>query len=186
MAVTRKTILTAARTLFAEHGFDGVGVREIAQRAGVDHALTIRYFGSKAKLFQAAFEERSTLFDLAMADRSLFGSVLAKQVIGHTVSDECLMAILRTTWRPESEAAVAGLMDEVLVAPLAAWIGGDGAWNRATLIVTMVGAVEMVREKRLGRDCEAAESAGLADILAPQLQALVDGQVTKTSPAKSG
>jgi AcrR family transcriptional regulator len=47
-------VLTAARTVFAERGFDGATIRGIATAAGVDPALVHHYFGNKDKLFLAA------------------------------------------------------------------------------------------------------------------------------------
>lgn len=49
-------MLDAARTAFAERGFDGASIRSIAADAGVDPALVHHYFGSKDKLFLAALE----------------------------------------------------------------------------------------------------------------------------------
>lgn len=59
---TRAAILAAARAAFAERGFDGAALREIAAAAGVDQALIHHYFGSKQQLFIAAME---LPFDLA-------------------------------------------------------------------------------------------------------------------------
>src|ERR671915_1537225 len=53
---TRETILAAARTQFADSGFDAASVRAIARAADVDPALVLHYFGSKAALFAAALE----------------------------------------------------------------------------------------------------------------------------------
>ena len=52
-AVTRQVILAAARELFAAHGVDGVSVRQIAAKAGVNHALVHRYFGTKDEMVAA-------------------------------------------------------------------------------------------------------------------------------------
>jgi AcrR family transcriptional regulator len=52
-------ILDAAEALFAQHGFDGVTLRQIARRAGVDVALASYHFGKKRDLFQAVFERRA-------------------------------------------------------------------------------------------------------------------------------
>jgi TetR/AcrR family transcriptional regulator, repressor for neighboring sulfatase len=52
-AVTRQAILSAARELFAAHGVDGVSVRQIAAKAGVNHALVHRYFGAKDEMVAA-------------------------------------------------------------------------------------------------------------------------------------
>src|SRR5580693_7013054 len=62
---TREAILRSALAAFSRHGYDGIGVREIAQTAGVTAVLVNRYFGSKEELFAAAVE-------VAFADRSLF------------------------------------------------------------------------------------------------------------------
>jgi AcrR family transcriptional regulator len=49
-------VLAAARTAFAERGYDGATIRAIAMAAGVDPALVHHYFGSKEKLFLAAVQ----------------------------------------------------------------------------------------------------------------------------------
>lgn len=49
---TRGELLEAARRTFAERGYDGTTVREVAARAGVDARLVAHYFGSKAELFR--------------------------------------------------------------------------------------------------------------------------------------
>ncbi|MFF0339897.1 TetR family transcriptional regulator [Kribbella sp. NPDC004875] len=51
---TEARILTAARRLFGEHGFDRTTIRAIAAAAGSDPGLVMRYFGSKEKLFAQA------------------------------------------------------------------------------------------------------------------------------------
>ncbi|MEV0057369.1 TetR/AcrR family transcriptional regulator [Saccharopolyspora shandongensis] len=50
-AATRQAILDSAITAFTRHGYDGVGLREIAAAAGVTAILVNRYFGSKEALF---------------------------------------------------------------------------------------------------------------------------------------
>jgi AcrR family transcriptional regulator len=46
--------LDAARTLFAERGYNAATIRGIAAAAGVDPALVHHYYGTKEKLFAAA------------------------------------------------------------------------------------------------------------------------------------
>lgn len=55
---TRSRILESAELEFAEHGFDGVSVRQIALRAEVPVALINYHFGSKEGLYRAIFEMR--------------------------------------------------------------------------------------------------------------------------------
>ena len=52
-------IIAAAEKLFANRGFDGTSVRDIAEEAGVNIAMISYYFGSKEKLMQALFSERT-------------------------------------------------------------------------------------------------------------------------------
>src|SRR5260370_4279013 len=48
---TREAILASARLAFIRWGYDGAGVREIAEGAGVTAMLVNRYFGSRKRLF---------------------------------------------------------------------------------------------------------------------------------------
>jgi AcrR family transcriptional regulator len=52
-------IINAAEKLFASNGFDGASVRDIAQEAGVNIAMISYYFGSKEKLMEAVFEQKT-------------------------------------------------------------------------------------------------------------------------------
>ena len=54
MGGTRERILAAARSHFAEAGFDSATIRGIAGEAGVDPALVLHYFESKEGVFRAA------------------------------------------------------------------------------------------------------------------------------------
>ena len=47
---TRERLLSAAEALFAEKGFDGTSIRELAARAGCNLSLIHYYFGSKEGL----------------------------------------------------------------------------------------------------------------------------------------
>lgn len=55
-AAGRERLLNAAERLFAEHGYQGVSVREIASAAGVSIGLITYFFGTKERLFQEVFE----------------------------------------------------------------------------------------------------------------------------------
>lgn len=62
-------ILTTAERLFSSNGFDGTSVRDIADEAGVNIAMISYYFGSKEKLMEALFAQRSD--DINMQIESL-------------------------------------------------------------------------------------------------------------------
>jgi TetR/AcrR family fatty acid metabolism transcriptional regulator len=53
----RKLILDAAIRVFAEHGYHGARVGDIAEDAGVAHGLLYHYFASKDDVLQTIFTE---------------------------------------------------------------------------------------------------------------------------------
>ncbi|KAA0016626.1 TetR/AcrR family transcriptional regulator [Salinicola corii] len=56
----RYVILDEAELAFAEHGFAGTRVRDIAMLAGVNQALIRYYFGSKQELFDEVLRRRGS------------------------------------------------------------------------------------------------------------------------------
>ena len=50
-AQRRAQILDAANELFAEHGYDGVAVDDIARAAGVTRGLVHHYFGGRKDVY---------------------------------------------------------------------------------------------------------------------------------------
>lgn len=66
-------ILTAAKTLFGEHGYSGTSMDAVARKASVSKLTVYSHFGDKDNLFRAAVRARcAELFpeDLYMADES--------------------------------------------------------------------------------------------------------------------
>jgi AcrR family transcriptional regulator len=63
----RTDILLAAERLFARHGYRGVTIRQIAERAAVPLALVGYYFGPKHALFHAVFEPWRRTIDECLA-----------------------------------------------------------------------------------------------------------------------
>jgi AcrR family transcriptional regulator len=58
---TRLSILDAAERSFAESGFDGVSLRTITERAGVDLALANYHFGTKENLLHEVIARRARI-----------------------------------------------------------------------------------------------------------------------------
>ncbi|MFF3444890.1 TetR family transcriptional regulator [Streptosporangium sp. NPDC002721] len=88
-AATRQAILDAAVAAFTRFGYDGVGVRDIAQGAGVTAMLINRYFGSKERLFAEAV-------DVAFAPRTVIAGT------GAELAGETARALVART-APEAE-----------------------------------------------------------------------------------
>lgn len=71
---TRRVVLEAARARFAADGYEGASIRKIAADAGVDAAVVMRFYGSKADLFAAA---------MAMPSEAV--AALTRALEGHAV-----------------------------------------------------------------------------------------------------
>jgi AcrR family transcriptional regulator len=54
--VTKQALISAGRELFAEHGYHGVGVRDVTARAGVTRGALGHHFSGKEELFLAVFD----------------------------------------------------------------------------------------------------------------------------------
>ncbi|WP_030489003.1 TetR family transcriptional regulator [Micromonospora chokoriensis] len=83
---TREAILDAARSAFAERGFDAASIRAIAGTAEVDPALVHHYFGSKDQLFLAAMNfpvDPGQLVPKVLAgDRDAVGERMVRTFLG--------------------------------------------------------------------------------------------------------
>ncbi|MEU8701828.1 TetR family transcriptional regulator [Streptomyces sp. NPDC091387] len=109
----RTRILEAARTEFAERGYDKTSVRGIAKAAGVDAALVHHYFGTKDEVFAAAievsFEPALEISDVLDGGTEDLGERLARYFIGvweNPVSRAPLLAIMRSAMTHDAAAKV--------------------------------------------------------------------------------
>lgn len=65
--LTREAITDAALTLFAERGFEGASMRDIAAAVGVEHSLLRYHFGDKGQLWRDAVSRMIERLDAQMA-----------------------------------------------------------------------------------------------------------------------
>jgi len=98
---TRETILSAARELFGERGYDSTTIRAIAGQAGVDPALVHHFYGSKEQVFVAAmrvpFNPADAISTIVDGPREQVAERMMRFFIG--------------VWsEPDSRAAFLGLM----------------------------------------------------------------------------
>jgi AcrR family transcriptional regulator len=130
---TRTAILNAARTFFSARGFANTGVRDVAELAGVNPALIIRYFGSKEGLFRAALE-RADISVILRGDRRRFGADFTAAVFDNQGNADLLAMIMLSASDPAAHAASVEFLQTKLIAPLAKWLGPPDAKGRAARI----------------------------------------------------
>lgn len=105
----REAILTAARRLFAEEGYGKTTVRAIARAAGVDPSMIIRYYGSKADLYEVASAVDLQMIDLSGVPRGQVGRRFARYLLGRWENggNDAEVLLLRTA--PTEPLAAAGI-----------------------------------------------------------------------------
>src|SRR4249919_2340931 len=70
---TRSALVAAARGLFAQRGYAGVGTEEIVRAAGVTRGALYHHFEGKQELFEAVYE----LIEVELAERIAAGALAA-------------------------------------------------------------------------------------------------------------
>jgi AcrR family transcriptional regulator len=70
---TRTALIAAARELFAERGYAGVGTEEIVRAAGVTRGALYHHFEGKRELFAAVYEQ----IEAELAERIAAGALAA-------------------------------------------------------------------------------------------------------------
>ena len=70
-ADTRGALITAARRLFAAHGFDGTGTEQIVAEARVTRGALYHHFRDKADIFRAAMAEAAADVATRLIDEQL-------------------------------------------------------------------------------------------------------------------
>jgi AcrR family transcriptional regulator len=137
---TYQSILEAAKVCFTRSGYDGVGVREIAKRAGVDPALIVRYFGSKEELFVVALREISGEVDfeaIFSGDTETIGERFADCLLLQQ-TQKSLQFYLRSLGSTAIVPMLSRIIKETLVATIAANLEGDQASLKAEAIATFI------------------------------------------------
>ena len=95
-------IMEKAEILFAEKGFNGTSVRDIAEKARVNLAMVSYYFGSKDKLLEALFNYRGENIKLKLEsmiqDKALSSLEKMNTLIDHYIdkitSQQCFSRIM--------------------------------------------------------------------------------------------
>jgi AcrR family transcriptional regulator len=114
-------IINAAEKLFAIKGFDGASVRDIAHEADINVAMISYYFGSKEKLMEAVFEERTTNIRLKvenlLQDENLLPiekvNVLIDDYVDKFIHQQEFHKIMMREQMIEKDTPIAGLIHEL-------------------------------------------------------------------------
>lgn len=147
-SATRQAILDSARRAFTRLGYDGAGVREIAQNAGVTAMLVNRYFGSKEKLFEEVVEATLSVPGILRneiaksgADVARLSQTLAAEVVDPTTGELSSLDGILLLIRSASNLQAAAILRESAqrhLKPLIEILPEERGAQRAALFLSVV------------------------------------------------
>lgn len=150
---TRKAILTSARRAFAEHGYDGAGVRAIAGGAGVTAMMVNRYFGSKEGLFAEVVADcmrDPVILAAENLDAADVARAFATALVGITGMEETPLDGFLILFRSASSTTAAQIAREQIAlahyATASKAVDGDHAGLRAGILLSFVAGFQMMRQ----------------------------------------
>jgi TetR/AcrR family transcriptional repressor of nem operon len=187
-AENRQTVIDVASRLFRERGFDGIGLKDLMEGAGLTQGAFYKQFASKDDLaaqaskraLESAFQRWSAAAEANPKDP--LGAVVALYLSpGHREErmDGCALVALGSDAARQSAdvkaSFEAGIKSHVEM--LARWIGEtdgeDSADKAMTILSTLVGAVVLsraVNNKRLSKRILQAAARGVMGLSAGDAQ----------------
>ena len=128
---TRAALIEAARALFAERGYAGVGTEELVRAAGVTRGALYHHFDGKRELLAAVYEQLEAELAQALADSVAPGAAVletlragAEMFLDHCLEPEVQRIVLLDApavlgwerWREIGARYALGLIEALLAA----------------------------------------------------------------------
>jgi AcrR family transcriptional regulator len=185
-AATRADLLEAARILFSHHGYEMVGLRQIAAEVDVNQALVNRYFGSKLGLFTEALEGIFPPDRWFEGDRKTIGWRVAAWIASLQRSPQegvdALPLLIKSCSHPEANDALRKAFDTQAIEPLAAWLGGARAVERAGVLTGLMTGVNLLGQVVQSSAFAGSDPEAIIASLGPAMQCVID-DVAQENPA---
>jgi AcrR family transcriptional regulator len=174
---TREQIAVAARSQFAELGYEGATFRRIAAAAGVDPALVVHFFGSKEELFREVMqlppEFSAALARVADGPREDVGRRLAELVVGALENDVTRPVVLGRIRSASSHPQAAALVRETVAGDLSRLteaISDDRPETRAVFVGAQLVGLALARYVVLVEPLASLPPAEVVALIAPVFQ----------------
>lgn len=179
---TREQIAAAARTLFADLGYERATFRGIAAAAGVDPALVVHFYGSKEQLFREVMQLPAAVSDalvrIAGEPREQIGRRLAEVVVAALENPATRPILLGRIRSASSHPDAAELVRETVSRDLSALAGAitdDRPETRAVLVGAQVVGLALARYVVLVEPLASLPAADVVELIAPTFQRYLAG-----------
>lgn len=177
---TRAAILASARKAFAQKGYDGAGVREIAAGAGVTAVLVNRYFGSKEKLFAEVCADTMATPMVLAADnlaaddmaRHMAEALVEITETGSAPLDGFMILLHSASSRTAAKIGRAEI-EKHHFKTLAGALDGELVPQRAALMLGLVAGFQVMRQMIGLSSLTKAKPADLVELLTPLIRQLI-------------
>lgn len=172
---TKAAILAAAQQAFSELGYSQTGIRDIAAIADVSSTLLLRYYGTKAALFEAALIDAMPLAPLlSTTKRELMGQHLSHLFLDARLQIKPPSIVVLSAGDAEAREIATRVLQANIIAPLAKWLGPPDAEVRALQIVTLAMGFVLFTQQIPLMPARRGADRKMALWLAESVQAVVD------------
>jgi AcrR family transcriptional regulator len=182
---TQERILTAARQLFAQVGYERATIRSIASAAEADPGLVMRYFGSKRELFSRV-ASMSPEDGLTGTPEQVTEYLLTSLAAKLTQEPDATLAMLRSMLTHPAAAEEVRDAANRQERQLAAAIPAPDAEARAGIIGAITLGTLVARHLLQLNGLTAASPAQITALLRPCLSSLIAAGPAHAGPAHSG
>jgi AcrR family transcriptional regulator len=181
---SRQAILESARRLFAERGYEGATMRAIAADAGVDAALVVHFFGTKAGLlieaidwpFNPQIEVANALIDGPRQAGRRLVTLFLRTWDEENRRNPILTLLRAATTEPQAARMLREFLRQELFAPLMERLGSDEPELRANLAAAQLVGLGIARYVLGFEPLASAEPADVIAWIAPTLQRYLTGK----------
>jgi AcrR family transcriptional regulator len=174
---TREAIAVAARSHFAELGYERATFRAIAGAAGVDPALVVHFYGTKEELFRQVMALPPAVEDaiehLAEGPRATVGRRLAELVVGALEDPASRTVVLGRIRCAATHPHAAALVRETVTRDLlrlASALTDDEPETRAVLVGAQVVGIALARYVVLVEPLASMSRSEVIELVAPTFQ----------------
>jgi AcrR family transcriptional regulator len=174
---TREEIAIAARSLFAELGYERTSFRRIASAAGVDPALVVHFYGSKEDLFRRVMATPPTIADalerLGDGPRETVGRRLAELLVGALENPSTRTTIVGRIRCASTHPDAAALVRETVTRDLrrlASALTDDRPDRRAVLVGATFVGMALARYVVLVEPLASMSRSDVIETIAPTFQ----------------
>ncbi|MDO8106990.1 TetR family transcriptional regulator [Isoptericola sp. b441] len=187
---SRAAILEAARTQFAEVGYQHATIRRIARVAGVDPALVIQYFGSKDDLLAASLQMPVDIAALTagIEDHPDLGTELVRRALAIWESPPvraALLGMLRTGMSHQRAGDVlSALLQRSVLGVVQRYATGEDATFRAALVGAQMAGLAMGRLALHVPELAEASIEQLANAVGPTVTRYLTGDLAGAHPPR--